>query len=304
MITLHRAEGLIDLQALSRRTLVMAGVGSLGSQTLSALAYPFARIILVDPDLMSEANVERHVLGRSAIGRPKVEAMKDYLVDKGISPDSIQTHQAPAETVLADCPDGTIVVASVDGYEPRTAINAVCYDRAFPAIFGGIYPKGTGGDVAVLPQPTNVCYLCTGWLTMPAYQGHENREYGIDPTSTLPAAAKQAIPALKAPVMAIAADMAMACLDIIAGATVEPRLMRHLHEWEAVYQFDEESERRSDIGRFISATKDLGIEPSMRLDRTDFGFTWHAKRAIVSFVLSPWTTGCFLHSPTTSLDQI
>ncbi len=305
MTTLYRADGLIDLEKVQSRTIVFAGLGSLGSGAASALAYPFGRIHLADPDVLAVHNVERHVLGMSDVGRPKVEAMRDYLVNRGLEASLVRTFQGPAqsEALLGDCPDDTIVVASVDGYAARAAINAVCQARNFPVVFGGVYPKGSGGDIAILPQPATTCYLCSGWLTMPVYSGHQGRDYGIDPTDVAASATRPAIPALKAPVLAIAADMAMAVLGIIAGSQQEARLVRHVHDWEAVYEFDEQPDPRQRVGRFISAMGDMGFDPGMRLNRHEKGFTWEISRGMVTFVLSTWS-GCPLHSPKMSAEDI
>lgn len=299
---LHRAEGLLDEERVAETTIVFAGLGSLGSQTAAALPYRFGRTILADPDPLEEANLERHVLGRSALGQPKVNGMAAYLADHGHDPEAITAHPGRAEEVLEDCPPGTLVVVSVDGYEPRATINEICCRRGLPAVFGGVFPKGTGGDITVLPQPAEVCYLCSGWLTQSGYSGSNHANYDVDPRQH--AGDKPVIPALKAPVMAIAAEMAMAVLELLSDEPVLPRTHRMVHTWESLFACQEGGRDKAAVLAFTGMLREMGVDPGWRIERSGQGLTVDARRCIVSFVLSQWTTGCPLHATLVPLDGI
>ncbi len=65
------------LPSLTNRHIVIAGCGSVGGHLATMLASAgVGRLTLVDPDRLSAANAYRHVLGASAIGELKVQALK------------------------------------------------------------------------------------------------------------------------------------------------------------------------------------------------------------------------------------
>jgi tRNA A37 threonylcarbamoyladenosine dehydratase len=165
-VKLHRAEGLLDVNAIAQRVLVVIGLGSLGSQVLSYLAYPWEQIWLVDPQALSIENIERHVLGISAVGQPKTAGMRDWLIDRGVNPARIKTMATGFAEALVEVPSEALVVASIDDHHARVALSGACGTWDVPLVAGGIYPKGAGADIAVLPHPDVICYGCTGPLTM------------------------------------------------------------------------------------------------------------------------------------------
>jgi hypothetical protein len=75
-----RGGGQLSLNTI--RVLVI-GCGSVGGYIPLALAQAgIVQLTLVDPDIMRLENTFRHVLGRSAIGKPKVSALKEEIESK------------------------------------------------------------------------------------------------------------------------------------------------------------------------------------------------------------------------------
>lgn len=65
---------------LRRKAVAIFGCGSVGAPVAIALAQAgVGKIVLVDPDLMKWANVGRHPLGASAVGKMKAQALADKL---------------------------------------------------------------------------------------------------------------------------------------------------------------------------------------------------------------------------------
>ncbi len=65
---------------LSEKKVVLVGAGSLGGELAVTLARAgVGMLVLVDPDLLEDVNVGRHVLGASDLGRPKVIALADRI---------------------------------------------------------------------------------------------------------------------------------------------------------------------------------------------------------------------------------
>lgn len=64
-------------------TLLVAGVGSIGSQLTGLLAsLNWQEMRLIDPDLLTLENLKRHLLGLSWIGHYKVDGVRGFLLDK------------------------------------------------------------------------------------------------------------------------------------------------------------------------------------------------------------------------------
>jgi hypothetical protein len=64
-------------------TLLAAGLGSVGSQLVSLVASTqWQTFHLVDPDVLSLENLKRHLFGIDQVGRLKVEAMREFLLNK------------------------------------------------------------------------------------------------------------------------------------------------------------------------------------------------------------------------------
>jgi hypothetical protein len=301
-MVLLRAEGLLDEARIRELTVVFAGLGSLGSQTAAALPYGFGSVILADMDTLKTENVERHVLGHSDVGRAKVLAMADYLADRTLNRGRIETYNGRVEDILGECPDNTLVVVSVDGYSARAAINRVCYERNFPAMFGGVYPKGTGGDITVLPRPSEVCYLCGAWLTLVQTQGTQHTNYDVDPRAHS-GQVEVPVPALKAPVGAVAMQMAISALELISGEKVPACTHRLIHTWQPVLTSSSPAGLPEAVDRFQAALMGAGVDPGWRNTPSSQGLTVDVRRSIVSFVINQWA-GCPLHSTRVSLDEI
>jgi hypothetical protein len=78
--TVHSRDLTATKEALASSHIALVGLGTLGS----ALAVQLARVgvgklTLIDPDLLSDANLGRHVLGASDLGRSKAIALREKL---------------------------------------------------------------------------------------------------------------------------------------------------------------------------------------------------------------------------------
>src|SRR3982751_2326708 len=100
MQQLFRVNGILDRQTVESKKILGLGLGSLGSMTIGNLAYPWRQLVLADLEVLEEHNVERHLLVRSELGQSKVEGVKRWLVDRGVSAASIDTHTGDARQLL------------------------------------------------------------------------------------------------------------------------------------------------------------------------------------------------------------
>jgi len=67
-------------ERLSTKSVVVIGVGAVGSQVAVGLAHEgIGRLCLIDHDDLEEGNLHRHVLGRADLGKNKAVATKLFL---------------------------------------------------------------------------------------------------------------------------------------------------------------------------------------------------------------------------------
>lgn len=85
---LERIMGREGLERLTTSTVMVLGVGGVGSNCIEALARGgVGRLVIVDHDVVQESNINRQAIAfRSTLGLPKVEAMRRMIAD--INPDA------------------------------------------------------------------------------------------------------------------------------------------------------------------------------------------------------------------------
>lgn len=101
------------VEALSKRTVAIVGVGAVGSYLADMLARAgIGRLHLVDHDLLRPGNCIRHLAGYESTGEPKTVAVRKVLVERELmAPEAIETTEAKLDPVLAvDVLDNTDVV--------------------------------------------------------------------------------------------------------------------------------------------------------------------------------------------------
>lgn len=300
---LFRADNLIDLQTVENTTIAFLGQGSLGSLTTSLLAYPWGRIILIDPDELEDKNVERHLLGYSQIGKFKVEGMREWLVDRGVDPGRIET-VTDMSLELEALKDAGILVVSIDDPESCYKINQFAVNRNIPAIYGGVYPNGTGGQVVIVSKPKDACYLCAEKMTgVLDYKGKSpDGDYGVDPMTLVNSAGKlQAVPALKYSIAAIASDMAFAVMDILNGVA-EPQILIHAQTWEGILNV-RSGQGLNALSGMISAMPGLGLVQNMKLSAQPGGYMFSVQQGMIGQILKRWNV-CPAHSSVVSPEDI
>lgn len=302
---LFRANGILDIKAVQKMIVTFVALGSLGSGVLIDLALMFKRFNLIEPEKLARENVERHVLGYPWVGKPKVLGMRQALIDKGVDPKSIRTYEKKVEDVFDHIGDTNLLIVSIDVPTARMAVNDWAVKHNIPAIYGGFYPNGTGGDVIVVPNPKNECLRCA------------DHHQGLDTYKGAPASyhdssnlnlimGLKAVPALRAPISAIASDMAQIALSMINEKGGEkPHILIHaMNSWETVFSL-RDSPLMSALALYISKQSLLGLLPTMRLIPAKTKGMWdlQIKREMKSCAFKRWDK-CPNHSAGFSADEI
>lgn len=234
--------------ALSEATVIIIGVGALGNAVAQALALAgVGRLILCDPDVVSESNLSRTPLFiPSDVGRLKVEAAAERL--KAIAPDSsIVARPWPLVNGvgLAELRDAGLVVSCLDSRSARLALAGRCNLVQAPLLDGGT--SAWGGEIRPYLNPEGGCYGCTlsaSDRALPDVPINCGSEPGIEPSrpeagASAPVSglighwmallAARYLQGLLVPEEAVAIDGAgVSCRKIILGRSLECPLHRSL----------------------------------------------------------------------------
>ena len=167
-----RTELLIGSDAMNRlsaSTVLIFGVGGVGSHCIEALARSgIGRLILVDPDQVSITNINRQSIAfHSTIGRYKTHVMKERILD--INPNAVvETREIFILPENLDAFFGSLqepmdyIIDAIDTVSAKLAIAAFAYAHGIPLIAS----MGTGNklhpelfEIADIGS-TSVCPLC------------------------------------------------------------------------------------------------------------------------------------------------
>lgn len=153
------------VELLQDRTVLVVGVGSLGSAAASALAgYGVGRLHLLDPDRLLWHNIVRHVLDQRDVGRHKTDALAEHLRERHDGLDA-RSHVADvvgdADLVRGLLPEVDAVVCAADGIAPRRVVSHLARRAGKDAILTSIMEDGELGEVLRLRRaPDQGCLLC------------------------------------------------------------------------------------------------------------------------------------------------
>ena len=148
-------------QQLLKGRVLLVGAGGLGCPTALYLAAAgVGKIGLVDADVVDKSNLQRQVLfGESDLGRPKVEAARDRLLD--INP-GIEIHAhyelLTSHNIFAVMDGYDIVVNGCDNFPTRYLVNDAAVMQKKPVVDGSIFRFE--GQATVYVPGDGPCYRC------------------------------------------------------------------------------------------------------------------------------------------------
>ena len=150
-----------DQRRLAAATVVVIGVGALGNEVAKNLALAgTGRLVLCDPDVVSESNLSRAVLfDESAVGTPKAEAAAAAVTR--LAP-SVRSEARVADLVsgvgLGELADADLVVGCVDSTRARVQLLGRCALADAALLDGGTSPSGA--DLRLRVSADGPCYGC------------------------------------------------------------------------------------------------------------------------------------------------
>ncbi len=141
---------------LSRKTVVVVGVGSLGSVVAELLTRAgIGKLVLIDHDIVESHNLQRQSLYTEAdVNKLKAEVAEEKLhqINHEVSIKSYAIHLDETNTELLQ---GDIVFDCTDNAETRAVINHYCHTK-IPWIYCSI----AGSTGMVLPFTDSFCFHC------------------------------------------------------------------------------------------------------------------------------------------------
>lgn len=160
-----RRQGLIETDLLKDATVFIVGLGTGGIQIALDLAKAGVdRFKLMDADRLEVGNISRHYAGISVVGRKKVAAARDLLLEKNpmaeveIYPVSAALEQR--ETLKSLIEKSSVVICATDNRQSKLLINELCVNLRKPVIFGGAFRRAYGGQVFRVLPGESPCYHC------------------------------------------------------------------------------------------------------------------------------------------------
>jgi len=161
--TFERIESLFDIQLFAPVKVLVAGCGSGGGSVALQLVMSGVRnFTLVDREVLEAENVIRHVCGKSFVGRRKVDALAEVLLDRNSEAniDRIEadiTNSADMEALIRET---DVVVLATDNEPSRYKVNEICVRHEIPFVVGRVFTRGIGGEVFSYRPQLGGCLAC------------------------------------------------------------------------------------------------------------------------------------------------
>lgn len=160
-----RTEAILKPEVARQEVWTFIGVGSGGARVAEEAArFGVGTIILVDRpgENLEEHNIIRHVLGYRDLGRLKVAALRDHILNTNpdcavdvVSLDVVKDRQRLTE-IVRRC---TQIHLCTDNERSKHAVNEVAVKASVTLIFAGVFDGGCGGEVGRVVKG-GACYAC------------------------------------------------------------------------------------------------------------------------------------------------
>ena len=161
--TFERIESLFDIRLFADVKVLIAGCGSGGGNAaLQLVMSGIPDFTLIDSDALEAENVIRHVCGRSYLGRKKVDAVAEVLLDRNpnVKVSKIDADLMTYGGLEAEIRKAAVVVLATDNEPTRYLINDLCVRNNTPFVVGRVFTRGIGGEVFAYRPDGGGCLAC------------------------------------------------------------------------------------------------------------------------------------------------
>ncbi len=149
-------------QKLLQGRVLLIGAGGLGCPTALYLAAAgIGKIGLVDADVVDKSNLQRQVLfGQGDVGRPKVEAARERLLDVNPGIEVVAHHDlVTSHNAFEIMADYDIIVNGCDNFPTRYLVNDAAVLTGKPVVDGSIF-RFEGQAMVYDSASGGPCYRC------------------------------------------------------------------------------------------------------------------------------------------------
>ena len=158
-----RSKGLLEIDILAKKRVMIVGLGSFGSQIAIELAKAgVGSFAVFDFDRVELHNLARHTATINDLGRLKTNVLKDAIQGKNpyaqvdLFPININEN---LELMAEEVKKADLVLCCTDNNESRFNLQTVLLNQQKIGIFGRAVTRAEGGDVFRY-RPGGPCYCC------------------------------------------------------------------------------------------------------------------------------------------------
>ena len=158
-----RSKGILEVDILTNKRVLIIGLGSFGSQIAIELAKAgVGEFALCDFDRVELHNLARHTCTIKDLGRLKTDAIKDAILGKNklanvdLFPININEHKDILDDQVAKA---DLIICATDNNPSRFALTNCLLKHKKVALFGRAVTRAEGGDV-FRHRPDGPCYNC------------------------------------------------------------------------------------------------------------------------------------------------
>ncbi len=236
-----RNTGILESSRLLGCCAIISGCGSVGSQLALDLARSgVGRFVLVDNDVLAYHNICRHQCGITDVGRWKVEALRDRILE--IHPQARiltlnSTLQMVPPAVFQEwCDDRSIIVGCADNREGDVYANQISCIARIPFLSIGLWERAFAGELFWSLPGSTPCYYCVFGGAEHALSGRvsANRQHYIGELNPAEVQFEPGIAVDIGFVTTIGSKIALDLLSFGNPAEYQPRLLRDLRQFTLV----------------------------------------------------------------------
>lgn len=160
-----RRTGLLESTLLAKRSVAVIGVGTGGVHVAIELAKAGVGFFsFVDPDRLEIGNVSRHHAGVSFVGRRKVYAARDLVLENNplahVEVFPVRADESTRAVLQRVIEGSDLVVCATDSRPSKLFVNTLCVQARRTAIFGGAFRRAYGGQILRVRPLESACYHC------------------------------------------------------------------------------------------------------------------------------------------------
>jgi hypothetical protein len=192
----QRVQASYDLERMRKSRIISVGCGGARSFLEDMARCGLGHFLLIDPDVVTAANIGTQQVYLEDIGKPKVKCIAQRI--KAINPDAhVDAWQMPIEevddamfafatTFLHFCAPGgyypdpepfytPLLGGFTDNFYAQARVNRLALQFGLPSLCVQLYEKGQAGEITfTYPGVTSACHRC---ILSPRYKAYLERGY-------------------------------------------------------------------------------------------------------------------------------